>query len=85
MKYRLTVCSAHLEEVELQLSRILESTDADAEEKNKAAEALSLVQQARKAISETQASLEKIDRNLRGEDTGKKDSAKKDTGKKDLG
>jgi hypothetical protein len=73
MKYRLTVCSAHLEEVESQLLRILESADASPEERNKAAEALSLVQQARKAISETQARPNKVDPSLNKTDTGKKD------------
>jgi hypothetical protein len=80
MKYRLTVCSAHLEEVESQLLRILESADAGPEERNKAAEALSLVQQARKAISETQASLKKIDPSLDKTGTGKTDTGKKDPG-----
>jgi hypothetical protein len=74
MNYRLTVCSAHLEEVESQLLRILESPDASPEERNKAAEALSLVQQARKAISETQANLNTIDPSLDKTDTGKKNS-----------
>jgi hypothetical protein len=79
MTHRLTICSAHLEEVESQLLRILDSADADAEEKNKAAEALSLVQQARKAISETQASLDKLDPDP-PRNTGKSDTRRKDAG-----
>jgi hypothetical protein len=52
MKNRLVMCATYLEEVESKLSELVNSVKDDAD-RAKASEALSFVQQAKKAISET--------------------------------
>jgi hypothetical protein len=52
MKIDLTPYSADLQETETKLANLLSSMKGDLDERSKVAQALSLVQQARKALSE---------------------------------
>jgi hypothetical protein len=54
MKNRLTMCATYLEEVELKLSELANSVE-DGADRARASEALSFVQLAKKAISETES------------------------------
>ena len=53
MKNRLVMCSIYLEEVESKLSELVNAVE-DGAERAKVSEALSFVQQAKRAISETE-------------------------------
>jgi hypothetical protein len=60
MKDRLVICSKYLEEIESKLSAFLASPESEPEEKTGLTEALTFVQQARKAISEALVRVESL-------------------------
>jgi hypothetical protein len=61
MKTRLAVCSTCLQEIESKLTELLPSVNGNRQERAKVAEALSFVQQARRAVSDTQTRIDGMD------------------------
>lgn len=60
MQNRLLMCATYLKEVEEKLVELQASMDGNLSEKSKVTEALSFVEQARKAISETKTRVDSL-------------------------
>ena len=60
MQNRLMLCATYLKEVEEKLLALQDSMEVAPEQRGNIAEALSFVQQARKAVSQTKASVDSL-------------------------
>jgi len=60
MENRLLMCATYLREVEEKLAALLASMDGDRSRSSRVTEALSFVQQARRAVSEAQTQVDSL-------------------------
>jgi hypothetical protein len=60
MQNRLLMCATYLQEVEEKLAALLASMNSDRSQSSRVMEALSFVQQARRAVSEAQTQIDSL-------------------------
>ena len=66
MQNRLLMCATYLQEVEEKLAALMASTNSDRSQTFKVTEALSFVQQARRAVSEAQTQVDSLQKQTGG-------------------